>query len=204
MRPIRAPAMCCAASLAVLDHQGPPMPAVTRRRNPNHEPEPIYRYTRAQAIDDGVLVDLTEWASATTGFHGGLKKPEKLEIIDHPPGRPLVRRPVRLPYQALGQHPRRPGNPIGQLWPGVRLCPARWQPARQRRPADPGRRTRWRCHRPWTQLDLAKGDTAGQSTRVIAGSRWHSRCEDRRQHRTACTDCRMTSVVLTLILCAVD
>ena len=27
----------------------------------------IYRYTRAQAIDDGVLVDLTEWAGET-GF----------------------------------------------------------------------------------------------------------------------------------------
>ena len=27
----------------------------------------IYRYTRAQAIDDGVLVDLTEWAKET-GF----------------------------------------------------------------------------------------------------------------------------------------
>ena len=27
----------------------------------------IYRYTRAQAIEDGVLIDLTEWASET-GF----------------------------------------------------------------------------------------------------------------------------------------
>lgn len=33
--------------------------------------EPISVYTRAQAIEDGMLIDLTEWASATKGFHGG-------------------------------------------------------------------------------------------------------------------------------------
>ena len=33
--------------------------------------EVISRYTRAQAIEDGQLVDLTEWASAEKGFHGG-------------------------------------------------------------------------------------------------------------------------------------
>lgn len=32
-------------------------------------------YTRAQAIDDGFLVDLTEWASADKGFIGGFKCP---------------------------------------------------------------------------------------------------------------------------------
>lgn len=51
------------------------MPATARRHNPDREPQPIYRYTRAQAIDDGVLVDLTEWASATKGFHGGFRVP---------------------------------------------------------------------------------------------------------------------------------
>lgn len=35
----------------------------------------ISRYTRAQAIDDGFLVDLTEWASADKGFIGGFKCP---------------------------------------------------------------------------------------------------------------------------------
>lgn len=51
------------------------MSAVARRSNPDREPQPIYRYTRAQAIDDGMLVDLTEWASATKGFHGGFRVP---------------------------------------------------------------------------------------------------------------------------------
>ena len=35
--------------------------------NPFHDAPVIYRYTRAQASDDGVLVDLTEWAKET-GF----------------------------------------------------------------------------------------------------------------------------------------
>jgi len=35
--------------------------------------EPIHVYTRAQALRDGVLVDVTEWASAETGFHGGFR-----------------------------------------------------------------------------------------------------------------------------------
>ena len=51
------------------------MPATTRRHNPDQQPQPIYRYTRAQAIDDGMLIDLTEWASATKGFHGGFRVP---------------------------------------------------------------------------------------------------------------------------------
>jgi hypothetical protein len=37
--------------------------------------EPISVYTRAQAIADGTLVDVTEWASADKGFHGGFKYP---------------------------------------------------------------------------------------------------------------------------------
>lgn len=31
----------------------------------------IYAYTRANAIEDGTLVDMTEWASAEKGFIGG-------------------------------------------------------------------------------------------------------------------------------------
>lgn len=36
---------------------------------------PIFTYTRQQAIEDGVLVDVTEWASADKGFIGGFKCP---------------------------------------------------------------------------------------------------------------------------------
>jgi type I site-specific restriction endonuclease len=35
----------------------------------------IYTYTRKQAIEDGVLVDLTEWASADKGFMGATPCP---------------------------------------------------------------------------------------------------------------------------------
>ncbi len=35
----------------------------------------IHSYSRAEAIEDGVLVDLTEWASSTKGFIGGFKIP---------------------------------------------------------------------------------------------------------------------------------
>ena len=37
--------------------------------------EPISIYTREQAIEDGVLVDVTEWASASKGFIGGFTCP---------------------------------------------------------------------------------------------------------------------------------
>lgn len=37
--------------------------------------EPISVYTREQAIEDGELVDVTEWASATSGFLGGFTCP---------------------------------------------------------------------------------------------------------------------------------
>jgi hypothetical protein len=38
----------------------------------------IHSYSRAEAIADGVLVDVTSWASATTGFHGGFTIPVAL------------------------------------------------------------------------------------------------------------------------------
>ena len=38
----------------------------------------IHSYTRTEAIADGVLVDVSEWASATTGFHGGFTVPVAL------------------------------------------------------------------------------------------------------------------------------
>src|SRR5712691_13345787 len=40
--------------------------------------EPISAYTREQAIADGVLVDVTEWASADKGFIGGFTCPVAL------------------------------------------------------------------------------------------------------------------------------
>lgn len=43
--------------------------------HPFNDFELIHAYTRAQAIADGVLVDVTAWASAETGFHGGFTIP---------------------------------------------------------------------------------------------------------------------------------
>ena len=40
--------------------------------------EPISVYTRAQALEDGELVDVTEWASADKGFIGGFTVPVAL------------------------------------------------------------------------------------------------------------------------------
>jgi hypothetical protein len=37
--------------------------------------EPISVYSRAQAIEDGMLVDVTEWGSRDKGFHGGYACP---------------------------------------------------------------------------------------------------------------------------------
>ena len=37
--------------------------------------EVISSYSREQALEDGVLVDLTEWASSTKGFMGGFTCP---------------------------------------------------------------------------------------------------------------------------------
>lgn len=37
--------------------------------------EVIHEYSRAQAIEDGVLVDVTEWASRATGSWGGFACP---------------------------------------------------------------------------------------------------------------------------------
>jgi len=47
----------------------------------------IFRYTREEAVEDGVLVDVTEWASADKGFHGGFRCPVALtralwEVVD--------------------------------------------------------------------------------------------------------------------------
>lgn len=36
---------------------------------------PISSYSRAQAIEDGVLADVTEWASSKSGFIGGFSIP---------------------------------------------------------------------------------------------------------------------------------
>lgn len=40
--------------------------------------EVIYTYSRADAINDGELIDLTEWASSEKGFYGGFKVPVAL------------------------------------------------------------------------------------------------------------------------------
>lgn len=49
------------------------------RRNPESEGpvsgDVISRYTRKQALEDGVLVDMTEWGSDTKGFRGGFTVP---------------------------------------------------------------------------------------------------------------------------------
>ena len=41
----------------------------------NIDQEIIYTYSRAQALEDGELVDFSEWASAKSGFSGGFKIP---------------------------------------------------------------------------------------------------------------------------------
>ena len=37
--------------------------------------EPVFVYTRQQAIEDGCLIDVSKWASGNTGFHGGFTCP---------------------------------------------------------------------------------------------------------------------------------
>ena len=54
--------------------------------------EPVATYTRAEAIADGVLVDLTEWASAESGFMGGFSVPVAVtagvwDLVDNIPAR---------------------------------------------------------------------------------------------------------------------
>ena len=44
----------------------------------NDNSEIIYAYTRAQAIEDGELVDVTEWGSGKTGMLGGFTVPVAL------------------------------------------------------------------------------------------------------------------------------
>ncbi len=51
--------------------------------DPQHQPlfteaDLIHRYTRAEALADGVLVDVSSWASATSGFAGGFTVPVAL------------------------------------------------------------------------------------------------------------------------------
>lgn len=43
------------------------MPSQPNEQNPFADAPVVYRYSRAQAIDDGVLIDLSPWASET-GF----------------------------------------------------------------------------------------------------------------------------------------
>lgn len=45
--------------------------------------EPIHAYTRAQAIEDGMLVDVSEQASAKTGFIGGFTIPVAITAAVH-------------------------------------------------------------------------------------------------------------------------
>lgn len=61
--------------------------------------EVISCYTRAQAIDDGVLVDVSEWGSAETGFLGGFKCPVAMtralwDVVDVDAWEPASRRPI--------------------------------------------------------------------------------------------------------------
>ena len=44
----------------------------------NIEPEIIYSYSRAQALEDGELVDCSEWSSFEIGLLGGTKVPVAL------------------------------------------------------------------------------------------------------------------------------
>ena len=44
----------------------------------NENFEVIYSYTRKQALEDGELVDVTEWASSKKGFIGGFTCPVAL------------------------------------------------------------------------------------------------------------------------------
>lgn len=41
----------------------------------NSDFDVIISYTREDALEDGVLVDVTEWASGSKGFHGGFVCP---------------------------------------------------------------------------------------------------------------------------------
>lgn len=49
--------------------------AASATSTPGNLPPLIHSYTRAQAIEDGELVDLTEWASHDKGFRGGFQLP---------------------------------------------------------------------------------------------------------------------------------
>ncbi|MHB8618438.1 MAG: DUF6573 family protein [Chloroflexota bacterium] len=52
--------------------------------------EPIHVVSRQDLIDEGILVDVTEWASADKGFHGGFACPVSMtrrlwEALTPPP-----------------------------------------------------------------------------------------------------------------------
>jgi hypothetical protein len=54
--------------------------------HPDHESlftdaDVIHSFSRAQAISDGLLVNVSDWASATTGFAGGFTVPVALAAV---------------------------------------------------------------------------------------------------------------------------
>jgi hypothetical protein len=55
--------------------EGDPGDGHAQEKGPFSEADVISRYTREQAIEDGVLVNMTEWGSATGGFLGGFTCP---------------------------------------------------------------------------------------------------------------------------------
>jgi hypothetical protein len=75
--------------------------------------DPIYTYTRAQAIEDGVLVDVTEWASADRGFLGGFRVPVALTG-------PLWAAIEAIPASATGADVR--GRAHDVLWMASLAC----------------------------------------------------------------------------------
>ena len=75
--------------------------------------DPIHTYTRAQAIADGVLVDVTEWASADRGFLGGFEVPVALTG-------PLWAAIEAIPASATGADVR--GRAHDVLWMASLAC----------------------------------------------------------------------------------
>lgn len=92
--------------------------------------EVISCYTRADAIEDGTLVDVSEWASNSKGFMGGFTVPVVMtralwEVVDIE-SRPKSRRP-------LGQDTR--GRAHDVLW--MASLALRGQLLRERKPGAP-------------------------------------------------------------------
>ena len=69
--------------------------------------EVISSYSRAQALEDGFLADVTEWASAKTGFHGGFSVPVALTAA-------LFADIENIPARCVGQDVR--GRAHDVLW----------------------------------------------------------------------------------------